>query len=45
MKKRILIVAADKTLLEEMRQKLERETDVVTVTAALAIPGSNWPFN
>ncbi len=33
MKKRILIVADDKTLLEEMRQKLEVETDLVTVSA------------
>jgi len=33
MKKRILIVAEDKSILEEMRQKLEGETDLVTVTA------------
>ena len=33
MKKRILIVADDKNLLEEMRQKLEGETELVTVTA------------
>jgi DNA-binding response OmpR family regulator len=33
MKKRLLIVADDKTLLEEMRQTLEGETDLVTVTA------------
>jgi two-component system, OmpR family, alkaline phosphatase synthesis response regulator PhoP len=33
MKKRILVVADDKNLLEEMRQTLEKETDVVTVTA------------
>jgi DNA-binding response OmpR family regulator len=33
MKKRILVVADDKTLLEEMRQTLEKEMDVVTVTA------------
>ena len=33
MKKRILVVADDKNLLEEMRQTLEEETDVVTVTA------------
>jgi len=34
MKKRILIVTDDKTLLEEMRQKLEGETELVTVTAS-----------
>jgi len=34
MKKRILVVADDKTLLEEMRQTLEKEIDLVTVTAS-----------
>jgi DNA-binding response OmpR family regulator len=34
MKKRILIVADDKSLLEDVRQKLEGEADLVTVTAA-----------
>jgi two-component system, OmpR family, alkaline phosphatase synthesis response regulator PhoP len=33
MKKRILIVAEDKSILEEARQKLDGETDLVTVTA------------
>jgi hypothetical protein len=33
MKKRILVVADDKSLLEEMRQKLAGETDLVAVTA------------
>ena len=33
MKKQILIVVDDKTLLEEVRLKLEGETDLVTVTA------------
>ena len=39
MKKRILIVSDDKTLLEEMRQKLEVETDLVSVSAVSSDAG------